>query len=79
VDVVPKIVVGGSGPGGAGGGAGSSLLEALLAIVLSDKLGEGTRSESVAAPELEQLRTGIRRSLMANLRAGDNGKAVGKT
>src|SRR4029079_7551036 len=35
VDVVPKIVVGG---GAAGGQGGSSLLEALLAMVLSDKL-----------------------------------------
>ncbi|HTQ44561.1 MAG TPA: SPFH domain-containing protein, partial [Polyangiaceae bacterium] len=54
VDVVPKIVVGGQGPGG-GGTGGSSLLEALLAIVLSDRLGDGTRSETSAAPELEQL------------------------
>jgi uncharacterized membrane protein YqiK len=77
VDVVPKIVVGGGGPGGPGGGSGSSLLEALLAIVLSDKLGDGVRSESAAAPELEQLRTGIRRSLMANMR--DDGGAAGKS
>lgn len=79
VDVVPKIVVGGGGPGGAGGGPGSSLLEALLAIVLSDKLGDTTRGESAAAPELDQLRTGIRRSLMANLRSGDGGSAAGKS
>jgi uncharacterized membrane protein YqiK len=79
VDVVPKIVVGGGGPGGVGGGSGGSLFEALLAIVLSDKLGDGARGEVAAAPELEQLRTGIRRSLMANLRAPGNGGAVGKT
>jgi uncharacterized membrane protein YqiK len=79
VDVVPKIVVGGGGPGGVGGGSGSSLLEALLAIVLSDKLGDGVRSETAAAPELEQLRTGLRRSLMGSLRAGSNGGATGKS
>lgn len=78
VDVVPKIVVGGSAQGGNGGTGGSSLLEALLAIVLSDRLGDGTRSEATAAPELEQLRSGIRKSLMANLRGGDgNGGATG--
>ena len=69
VDVVPKIVVGGGG--GTGGAAGSSLLDALLAIVLSDKLGDGIRDEGPRAPELEQLRTGIRQSLMENLRSGD--------
>jgi len=76
VDVVPKIVVGGGQGGGAGTG-GSSLLEALLAIVLSDRLGDGTRTEATAAPELEQLRSGIRKSLMANLRGEGNGGASG--
>lgn len=70
VDVVPKIVVGG---GAAGGGSGSSLLEALLAIVLSDKLGDSVRETQSAAPEIEQLRTGIRQSLMANMRGNGNG------
>jgi uncharacterized membrane protein YqiK len=74
VDVVPKIVVGGGGAGGAGGAAGgSSLLEALLAIVLSDKLGErvndDAREAKARAPELEQLRSGIRESLMTKLRS----------
>jgi uncharacterized membrane protein YqiK len=73
VDVVPKIVVGGGGGNGQGGAGGSSLLEALLAIVLSDKLGDGVRSEASAAPELEQLRAGIRKSLTANMRSNDGG------
>ena len=38
VDVVPKIVVGGGAAGSAGAG-GSSLLESLLAVLLSEKLG----------------------------------------
>jgi hypothetical protein len=71
VDVVPKIVVGGAAQGGAGGTGGSSLLEALLAIVLSDKLGEGVRDNVGRAPELEQLRNGIRQSLLANIRNED--------
>jgi uncharacterized membrane protein YqiK len=70
VDVVPKIVIGGAaGPNGAGGTQGS-ILEALLAILLSDKLGDGARGEGTRAPELEKLRTDIRGSLMANLRGG---------
>jgi len=36
--VVPKIVVGG-GASGSGGAGGSSLLESLLAVLLSEKLG----------------------------------------
>ena len=69
VDVVPKIVVGGAG-GGAGGAGGSSLLEALLAIVLSDKLGGDatTRAGTDVPLEVQELRSGIRNSLMANLK-----------
>jgi len=48
VDVVPKIIVGG-GAAGPGGGAGSSLLESLLAVLLSDKLGVGPSSAPAAA------------------------------
>jgi uncharacterized membrane protein YqiK len=78
VDVVPKIVVGGGGANGGGTAAsGSSLLEALLAIVLSDKLGEGVRGEGSRAPQVEELRSGIRQSLMENLR-GDGAAAIPK-
>lgn len=39
VDVVPKIVIGGGAAGGTGGaGVGGNVLEALLAMLLSDKL-----------------------------------------
>ena len=74
VDVVPKIVVGSSsGTGGSAGPGGSSLLEALLAIVLSDKLGDASpepgRGGLQAAPEVQQLRNGIRSSLLTNLRS----------
>ena len=72
VDVVPKIVVSGGGAGGNG------LLDALLAIVLSDKLGDNGRGEVPATPELEQLRSGIRQSLLQNLRSSEGGSTAPK-
>jgi len=64
VDVVPRVVV--SGGGGENGAAGSSIMEGLLTLLLSDKLGldvkaDGTRERS---PEAERLRNEIRQSLM---------------
>ncbi|HLK40449.1 MAG TPA: hypothetical protein VKU41_27040, partial [Polyangiaceae bacterium] len=76
VDVVPKIVVGGAG-GGSGQGGGGGLLDALLAMVLSDRLGEGAASPGGRAPELEQLRAGIRESVLSNLRGGGGAGASG--
>ncbi len=46
VDVVPKILIGGAGEGGAGKG-GASVMEALLAMLLNDKL----TAEMAAAPQ----------------------------
>ena len=56
VDVVPKIVM--SGNGGGGSGANGSVMETLLALLLSDKLGgagDGALGESskLASPGLE--------------------------
>ncbi len=64
VDVVPRVVV--SGGGGENGAAGGSIMEGLLTLLLSDKLGlevkaDGTRERS---PEAERLRNEIRQSLM---------------
>jgi uncharacterized membrane protein YqiK len=78
VDVVPKVVVGGAAGANGGAASGSSLLEALLAIVLSDKLGEGVRSDVSRAPQLEELRSGIRQSLMENLRGNDGAGVAAK-
>jgi uncharacterized membrane protein YqiK len=66
VDVVPRVVVSGSGSGGEGGAAGSSIMEGLLTLLLSDKLGlqvnrEPTRGRSADA---ELLRNEIRQNLM---------------
>ena len=71
VDVVPKIVVGG---GSEGSGQGGGLLDALLAMVLSDRFGDATHATAPAGgrtPELDTLRAGIRQSLLSNLRAND--------
>ncbi len=69
VDIVPRIVMGG-GSGGNGGSAGGSVLETILAMMLSDKLGEGDAPilEKSKSPELEALQSRIRSDL-----AGTNG------
>lgn len=64
VDVVPRVVV--SGGNGENGATGSSIMEGLLTLLLSDKLGlevkgDGSRERS---PEAERLRNEIRQNLM---------------
>ncbi|GAB4580069.1 MAG: SPFH domain-containing protein [Anaerolineales bacterium] len=62
VDVVPRIVVGGNGSEGSSGG--NSLIEALLAMLLSDKLGAmSAESQAARDPSAESLRNQIRQSL----------------
>ncbi|RPI24277.1 MAG: flotillin family protein [Chloroflexota bacterium] len=66
VDVVPRVVVGGSN--GENGAVGSSIMEGLLTLMLSEKLGvplddSQTRQRS---PESERLREEIRKSMMEN-------------
>jgi uncharacterized membrane protein YqiK len=64
VDVVPRVVVGGSG--GEGGASGSSIMEGLLTLLLSDKLNLSVSGESAGkerSPEAEKLRGEIRQSL----------------
>jgi uncharacterized membrane protein YqiK len=62
VDVVPRVVIGG-GAGGVQGG--NSLMEGLLAVLLSERMGIGvtTNGESSRPPEVESLRSQIRQSL----------------
>jgi uncharacterized membrane protein YqiK len=65
VDVVPKIVMG----GGNGQGHNGSVVETLLALLLSDKMSEGEagpmtdRNGTPRSPELNQLRDKIRGEL----------------
>jgi uncharacterized membrane protein YqiK len=62
VDVVPKVVVGGGDKGGSG-----SVQEALLAMLLSDKLGEDkTAKRESSNPDTIALRDRIRSGLMAS-------------
>ena len=61
VDLVPKVVVGGGD--GHGKAAGGSVLETLLAMLLSEKLGAG-----VSAGPRDPAAEGLRRELMEGLR-----------
>lgn len=76
VDVVPKIVIsgGGSGAGGMGagdtgrpgsGGGQGSLIEALMAMLLSDRLGQMATSQqsSARSSEVERYRDAMKTSL----------------
>ena len=64
VDVVPRVVVSGGGEGGKGM-AGNNLMEGLLTLLLSDKLGVEVKSNTPRErnPEATRLRNQIRESL----------------
>jgi uncharacterized membrane protein YqiK len=68
VDVVPKVVIGGSnGSSGAGNGG---VMEALLTVLLSDKLGVATTGELAPRdPQAEALRRSIQEGLRAEKKA----------
>lgn len=77
VDIVPKVVIGGGGAKGEG--MSGSMVETLLALLLSDKLGEGAvPSIASRSPELEALRTKIRGEL-SNGSNGSNGSTLAKS
>jgi uncharacterized membrane protein YqiK len=76
VDVVPKIVVGGGGVGAGGAGGGANVLEALLTLMLSDKLGDVVKTGEPVRPErpeVEALRARVSKEVVQRL--GANGKA----
>ena len=62
VDVVPRIMIGGGGDGTPSSG---SLMEGLLAMLLSDRMGLSAASSANAArsPEVEAMRAQIHQSL----------------
>jgi uncharacterized membrane protein YqiK len=65
VDVVPRISISGNGNGN-GGSSGSSLMEGLMAMLLSDRMGEQVNGNgSTARPEAAALRDQIMKGLMA--------------
>jgi len=64
IDVVPRVVVSGSGKDGAQGVSGSSALESLLTVLLADRMAEPTgTSTSPRSAEAESLRAQIREGL----------------
>ncbi|MEW5939036.1 MAG: SPFH domain-containing protein, partial [Chloroflexota bacterium] len=64
VDVVPRVLIQGQGgeDGGASRGSGS-VIEALLALLLSEKLGVNIADQGARSPEAEALRKQIRESM----------------
>jgi hypothetical protein len=69
VDVVPRVVV--SGGGAEGGATSSSIMEGLLTLLLSDKLGVSVSSDQPRErdPAADRLRSEIRQSLTESRRA----------
>jgi uncharacterized membrane protein YqiK len=65
VDVVPRIVVGGGSGEGGGSVSSSSIMEGLLTLLLSEKMGVPVSrdGEREPKPEVELLRSQIRQSL----------------
>jgi uncharacterized membrane protein YqiK len=78
VDVVPRIVIAGGGGDGSGGAATSNVMEGLLTLLLSDKLGMQTTAASSRErrPEVEKLREQIRQSMMESRESPTNGGVV---
>ena len=70
VEVVPRVLV----TGGTGAQGQSNVFETLLAMLMSDKIGEAavTGSGSPRAPQMETFRNRVKDGLLAELQ---NGKA----
>jgi len=81
VDVVPRVVVGGGQSGQQGGAmGGSNLMEGLLAILLSERMGAlaGERSQE-RSPEVDVLRSQIRETLQRKPSAAQDDAQIGIT
>ncbi len=59
IDVVPRIVVGGGGQGG------GNMMEGLLAMLLSERMGVAVAGDGSARPEAEALRAQIRQGMFS--------------
>ena len=78
VDIVPRILIKGGGDGDTGTG---SVIEALMAMLLSDKLGSPVTDQSERSPEIESLRKQIRESMQTTSQpkpAAEEGKKPAK-
>lgn len=68
VDVVPRVVIGGSGGANGAQAGGSNLMEGLLAMLLSERMGvDVTGADTQRSSEVEALRNQIRQSLTASM------------
>ncbi|MEZ4732434.1 MAG: SPFH domain-containing protein [Caldilineaceae bacterium] len=63
VDVVPRVVIGGSGGANGAQPSGGNLMEGLLAMLLSERMGVNVAGETQRSPEVDALRNQIRQSL----------------
>lgn len=81
VDVVPRMLVGGGNGNGTGGNG--NLMEGLLAMLLSERVGaqansNGNGTDGMQA-EIDALRKQIRQSLMKSMQNGNNGSTTTAT
>lgn len=69
VDVVPRVVIGGSGGANGAQAGGSNLMEGLLAMLLSERMGVDVTGGNGAerSSEVEALRNQIRQSLTTSM------------
>lgn len=69
VDVVPRVVIGGSGGANGAQAGGSNLMEGLLAMLLSERMGVDVigGNDAPRSTEVEALRNQIRQSLTASM------------
>lgn len=72
VDVVPRIMVGGGGEQGGGTG---NIMEALLTLLLSERMGVKVSEEVSRSPEVETMRSQIHQALQEKPESGDLGGA----
>jgi hypothetical protein len=63
VDIVPRVLIKGNAEGDTGTG---SVIEALMAMLLSEKLGASVTDKGDRSPEIEALRKQIRDSMKGN-------------
>jgi hypothetical protein len=63
VDIVPRVLIKGNAEGDTGTG---SVIEALMAMLLSEKLGSSVSDQGERSPEVEALRKQIRDSMKGN-------------
>jgi len=70
VDIVPRVMITGGGSGTGAAQPQGGAFEALLAMMLSDKLGEAAKVMPARDPRLDQARDTIRDGLVASLGGG---------